>query len=279
MKEELQYIGKKIVENDLAIAQNIATHHHHKYTQDLNEAGSPLTERLGFRKEIIHYFGMALYEDIETVTKHIEDWCRRGAEVAIQYEVPLAEALRAISAYRTVIWDVFTEELEQQQFAAITMLDVSKIIDPLIDRIFSIYGEIYEKHNHLLIKVANTALDERSVPVVPIVNDIAIIPLVGEIDIHRSKLIMEVSLAEGDHQNLSCIIFDLSGVPMLDSIVADQFFKITQALRLTGINVIFTGIRPEIAQTIIKLGLDFSKIKTYSHLQQALAEMELNRQI
>ncbi|MHC0036283.1 STAS domain-containing protein [Pseudoneobacillus sp. C159] len=279
MKEELRYIGKKIIENDLAIAKSIAMHHHSKYTKELNEAGSPLTERLDYRRELIHYFGQALYGDIEIVTKNIEQWSIRGAELAIQYEVPLAEALRAISAYRTVIWDVFTEELEQKHFAAITMLDVSKIIDPLIDQIFGIYGEIFEKHNQQLIKVANTALDERSVPVVPIVNDIAVIPLVGEIDIHRSKLIMEVSLSEGDKLSLSCIIFDLSGVPMLDTIVADQFFKIAQALELIGIKVIFTGVRPEIAQTIIKLGLDFTKIKTYSHLQQALIEKGFCRQI
>jgi rsbT co-antagonist protein RsbR len=92
--------------------------------------------------------------------------------------------------------------LEQRQFAAITMLDVSKIIDLLIDKISRIYGEVYEEHNNKLMRVAYTALEELTVPVVPIVEGIAIIPIIGDIDTHRARLIMDISLNEGERLKL-----------------------------------------------------------------------------
>ncbi|MDQ0247438.1 rsbT co-antagonist protein RsbR [Bacillus fengqiuensis] len=273
MKDELQYIGEKIVQNNYTLAQNVADIQDPKYTQRLEEGGLPLSERVEHRAEIIRYLGMALYEDLDDVSKNVTAWAEKAVHLAIQYNVPLSDFLRAISTYRTVIWNVFTEELEQRQFTPITMLDVSKIIDPLLDKISNIAGEMYEEHNHKLMKIAYTALEELSVPVVPIAEGIAVIPLIGEIDTRRSKLIMDISLSEGTRLKLKHIILDISGVPIIDTMVADKIFQIVKALRLTGIETIVTGIRPETAQTIVALGLSFSDIKTRANMQQALKEL------
>jgi rsbT co-antagonist protein RsbR len=270
MKDELRYIGEKIVQNEASIAQNISSIQGEDYTQNLNESGMPFPDRLKYRIEIIRYLGQALYEDLDSVSTKVVDWSKNAAQFAIEYNVSLSDSLRAVAAYRTAIWVVFTEELEQRQFAAITMLDVSKIIDPLIDQISRIYGEVYEEHNKTLMSIAYTALEELSIPVVPIVDGIAIIPIIGEIDTHRAKLLMEISLNEGKRLKLTKIILDLSGVAIIDTMVADQIFRVVKALKLTGIEAIITGIRPEIAQTTVKLGLNFKEIQTHSHLQQAL---------
>lgn len=277
MKEELRYIGEKIVQNASTIAENIAFIQGANYTRSLDRSGMPLEERMEFRIKIIRYFGQALFEDLNVITNKVVKWSNEAAEFAIQYEVSLSDSLRAISTYRTAIWDIFTEELEQKHFAAITMLDVSKILDPLIDRINGIYGEVFEQHNNRLIKVAYTALDELSVPVVPIVQGIAVIPLIGEIDSRRAKLIMEHSLSKGIKHKLNTIILDLSGVALIDTLVADQLYQIKEAHRLSGIETIITGIRPEIAQTIVNLGLNFSNIRTFSQLQQALHVLGVKR--
>lgn len=153
------------------------------------------------------------------------------------------------------------------------MLDVSKMLDPLFDKVSSIIGEVYEQHNNRLMKIAYTALEELSVTVVPVAETIAVIPLVGAIDTHRAKLIMDISLNEGARLKLKHIILDVSGVPLIDTMVADQIFHIVNALRLTGIKAMITGIHPEIAQTIVSLGLDFGDIKTRATLQQALKEL------
>jgi rsbT co-antagonist protein RsbR len=69
------------------------------------------------------------------------------------------------------------------------------------------------------------------------------------------------------------VVFDLSGVPILDTMVSDALFKIISALRLIGIEAIITGIHPSVAQTIANLGIDFAGIKTFGSLQQALEEL------
>ncbi|PLT33143.1 STAS domain-containing protein [Bacillus sp. V5-8f] len=275
MKEELQYIGHKIVENESILAKKITELIDSDYTKGLKNAGAPTSTLIEYRGELVRYFGEALYEDRELISKKVIDWGKKAAAFAIQYDVSLSNSLRAVSFYRTVIWDVFTEELKKKQFAAITMLDVSKIIDPLLDKVFSVMGEVYENRSNELMKIAYSALEELSVPVVPIIEGIAAIPIVGAIDTNRAQLMMETSLSEGSRLNLKTIIFDVSGVPIIDTMVADQIFKIITALRLTGIEAMITGIRPEIAQTIVRLGLDFKDIKTAATMQQALNQLGL----
>ncbi|KYD04854.1 MULTISPECIES: STAS domain-containing protein [Bacillus] len=272
MKDELKYIGEKIVQYEKALAQNVAD-------IEINSLGRRLEEDrqaspgITYREQLITYLGQALYQDMQEVTERILEWSKQAGEMFIRLNVSLSESLRAISFYRTVIWNVFTEELEQRKFAAITMLDVSKMLDPLFDKVSSIIGEVYEQHNNRLMKIAYTALEELSVTVVPVAETIAVIPLVGAIDTHRAKLIMDISLNEGARLKLKHIILDVSGVPLIDTMVADQIFHIVNALRLTGIKAMITGIHPEIAQTIVSLGLDFGDIKTRATLQQALKEL------
>ncbi|MCY8512412.1 STAS domain-containing protein [Bacillus atrophaeus] len=272
MKDELKYIGEKIVQYEKALAQNVADIEINSLGRRLEEDRQALPG-ITYREQIITYLGQALYQDMQEVTERISEWSKQTGEMFIRLNVSLSESLRAISFYRTVIWNVFTEELEQRKFAAITMLDVSKMLDPLFDKVSSIIGEVYEQHNNRLMKIAYTALEELSVTVVPVAETIAVIPLVGAIDTHRAKLIMDISLNEGARLKLKHIILDVSGVPLIDTMVADQIFHIVNALRLTGIKAMITGIHPEIAQTIVSLGLDFGDIKTRATLQQALKEL------
>ncbi|PSA96341.1 modulator protein [Bacillus atrophaeus] len=272
MKDELKYIGEKIVQYEEALARNVADIEINSLGRRLEEERQALSG-ITYREQLITYLGQALYQDMQEVTERISEWSKQAGEMFIRLNVSLSESLRAISFYRTVIWNVFTEELEQRKFAAITMLDVSKMLDPLFDKVSSIIGEVYEQHNNSLMKIAYTALEELSVTVVPVAETIAVIPLVGAIDTHRAKLIMDISLNEGARLKLKHIILDVSGVPLIDTMVADQIFHIVNALRLTGIKAMITGIHPEIAQTIVSLGLDFGDIKTRATLQQALKEL------
>lgn len=278
MKDELLYIGKKIVGNHLTLAQRVEDTIIKESKQAEIKHPSFLDERMKYRAQLMQCFGRALYEDQAPIAEEVEKWGRKTAEIAIQHNISLSSILREIATYRTVIWDVFTEELEQRKFAAITMLDVSKMIDPLIDLMGKAIGETYEAHSNKLMKIAYTALEELSVPVVPVAEGIAAIPLVGAIDTHRAKLVMEVALNEGARMNLSHMIIDVSGVPIIDTMVADQLFQVIKALQLTGVEAMLTGIRPEIAQTIVNLGIDFSELNPAVNLQEALKRLGFRRQ-
>lgn len=273
VKKELRYIGEKIVKNEEILANRISQLIDSDYSSSLSRAGAPDQQLLAYRAELVRYFGLALYEEKEMIQEHVIRWGRKAARFAMKYQVSLSNALRAVSFYRTILWDVFTDELAEKQFAAITMLDVSKIIDPLIDKVLQVMSEVYEKRNTELMNIAYSAVEELSVPVVSVTKGIAVIPLIGTIDTNRAQLIMETALNEGTRLQLDSLILDVSGVPIIDTMVADQLYKIITALKLSGIEPLITGIRPELAQTIVNIGLDFNEVTTQSSLENALKQL------
>ncbi|MDD9791696.1 STAS domain-containing protein, partial [Priestia megaterium] len=99
---------------------------------------------------------------------------------------------------------------------------------------------------------------------------IGVIPLVGEIDTHRAQILMENALKQGNTYKLSWLIIDLSAVPIIDTMIADQLFKVVAALKLIGIDVVLSGIRSEIALTMVQLGVKLNDVVTFNSLYGAL---------
>jgi len=97
--------------------------------------------------------------------------------------------------------------------------------------------------------------------------------IIGEIDTRRSALIMETALNKSSSLKFKVLFLDISGVEIIDTMVADNLFNVIYALKLLGVKTVITGIRPEIAQTTVKLGIDFKTIDTKSTLAQALKEI------
>ena len=277
MKEELQYIGEKIVKNNAELANNLSELMYVEYNQKLHQYGIEEYQIMDWRTKLIQYIGESLFKDQKAVNKKITNLATYIGKTIAENGISLKHAIKSISFVRHVIWNVFTEELEQNRFSPITMLSVSKIIDPFLDDICYVFSQIYENQNNKKINIAYTALEELSVPIVPITTGIAVMPIIGEIDTHRSTLIMQTGLTKSVHMELSHLILDISGVQIVDTKVADNLFKLVYSLRLLGVETILTGIRPEIAQTSVKLGIDFRKINTKATLEQALEEIGFRR--
>jgi rsbT co-antagonist protein RsbR len=270
MNNELLKIGRKIVESKEQLVDHIFELECPIYKEKLKRSTVAIKQIAAWRTDLIQILGESLYSDRKVTERKIEEWARNTGVTAIENGIPLDESLRVLSLFRTVIWDVFTEELEKNRFAAVTMLDVSKIINPLLDEVAYIFSNIYMNYSTRKIEVAQTALQELSVPVVPISSDIAVLPLVGEVDTQRAKFIMEKCLKSSSDLQLKQLFIDVSGVPMIDTMVAHNLFQIVRALSLIGVKATMTGIRPEIAQTIVALGIEFQEIPTKANLKQAL---------
>lgn len=120
-------------------------------------------------------------------------------------------------------------------------------------------------------------LAELSSPLIPIADQVLVMPLVGTIDSQRAQQIME-SLLEGvAHHRASTVLLDITGVRVVDTQVANAFVQAAQAVRLLGARVILTGIQPQIAQTLVHLGVDLSTIETRSTLQAGIASVLMQR--
>ena len=126
-------------------------------------------------------------------------------------------------------------------------------------------GELVETQHKLL-----TTIREMSTPVVPLQEGVIVMPLVGIIDAERAQQVMAALLAGVEKQGARVAILDITGVPLVDEDVANSLLHAMRAAQLLGAEPILVGLRPEVAQTIVTLGVDLGGLTTCSDLQQGL---------
>ncbi|MBK0402355.1 STAS domain-containing protein [Adhaeribacter sp. BT258] len=146
------------------------------------------------------------------------------------------------------------------------IIAVNNILDAL--SIFTF--EAFLKGREEIILRQTDEINEISTPVIRVWEGILALPIIGTLDSARTQIVMENLLQEIVATNSSIAILDISGVPAVDSLVAQHLIKTVSATRLMGAECIISGIRAEIAQTIVHLGIDLSNIKTKASLASAL---------
>lgn len=277
MNNELKLLGEAIVKRKHEIAK--AVHEDRLSIAEITEAQKHEFKKieaqiLEVRANFIALFGEALvdHEDKERGLAKITQWGKETGEYIYRLGTSLDEALKDTSFYREHIWSAIKEAAKDM--SASTIFEVLNVIDPLMDHaIYSFSLTFVESHQRSL-ENAKTALLELSVPVVPLLPGVGVLPLVGNVDTERAQLLMEETLEQAVKLKLTHLIFDVSGVMIVDTMVADQLFKVISALSLVGVKTIMTGIRPEVAHTMVTLGLNLEGITVKSNLHQAFKEIQ-----
>lgn len=141
-----------------------------------------------------------------------------------------------------------------QALMKLVFLDASIAIDVYI----SAHVDTLQRHQ--------AAIRELSTPVILVHDEVLLLPLVGTVDSHRAQQIMETVLREVSKNQAQVIILDIAGVPVVDTQVADYLLRATAAVRLLGARTILTGISPQVARTIVELGVDISTMATRHRL-------------
>jgi anti-anti-sigma regulatory factor len=130
--------------------------------------------------------------------------------------------------------------------------------------------------NVLDLEKRNRQVQMLAVPLVPIFDNVAVLPLMGEVDSERTTRIMEHTLQEAAKGELDFVIFDFSGLVEVESESVGNLWKIADSLKLVGVSMIFTGIRPELAKKVIQNGSGFSDIQVESTLKEAILSLKFN---
>jgi len=128
----------------------------------------------------------------------------------------------------------------------------------------------YQKSREAVIKRQQEELLELSTPVVKLWDGVLALPLIGTLDSQRSQTVMESLLQRIVDTGAQIAIIDITGVPTVDTLVAQHLLKTVTAIRLMGADAIISGVRPQIAQTIVHLGLDLGSLTTKANLADAL---------
>jgi rsbT co-antagonist protein RsbR len=139
----------------------------------------------------------------------------------------------------------------------------------ILDRLGLYTTEVFLKNREEVIQRQQHELLELSTPVVQLWEGILALPLIGTLDSARTQVVMESLLQAIVHTGAGLAIIDITGVPTVDTLVAQHLLKTIAAARLMGADCIISGIRPQIAQTIVHLGVDLSEVTTKATLADA----------
>ncbi|MBV6737645.1 STAS domain-containing protein [Priestia megaterium] len=261
-QEKLHAIKETILQRKEKLAENKRL--------DLATAHNIYTELTTFRLDLLTTYADSLLMEKEAANEVMEQWGNNMANLLVNNGLPLNLALEEISYYRDVIGEIIKEEAKNNDFSLDAFYQIISHFNSIVDNAIQFVSKSYVKDYTEKINYAQYAIDELSVPVVRMTEDIGILPLVGDLDTKRAQYLMESALEKGSQYKLEWLIIDLSAVPIIDTMVADQLFKVIAGLQLLGIEVVISGIRPEIAQTMVNLGIKVEEVRSFSSLHQAV---------
>ncbi len=141
----------------------------------------------------------------------------------------------------------------------------------LLDRLGLLTVKAFQRSREEVINRQQEELLELSTPVVKLWDGVLAVPMIGTLDSARTQLVMESLLHRIVEQGAEIAIIDITGVPTVDTLVAQHLLKTVTAIRLMGADCIISGVRPQIAQTIVHLGVDLQGVTTKANLADALS--------
>jgi rsbT co-antagonist protein RsbR len=185
---------------------------------------------------------------------------------ARQGYTPSETAVFVFSLKEPLFSRLHREVRDAESLAAETWL-ATKVLDSL-----GLYTtEVYQKAREEVIERQQREMMELSTPVVSLWEGILALPLIGTLDSARTQVVMESLLQRIVETGSSIAIIDITGVPTVDTLVAQHLLKTVAAARLMGADCIISGIRPQIAQTIVHLGVELGEVTTKASLASAFA--------
>lgn len=212
------------------------------------------------------FFNVIMYglQDPSEQQKQMQEFVEKMGQLGW----PLTYISRGLQHFRTTLFDLFYAKVEKEDFADLVQ-GLDKLLNPFVDTLIQEYGDYTAKWRKM-VDVQRLALKELSAPLIPVFDKISVMPLIGTIDTERAKLIMENLLQGVIKHESKVVLIDITGVPLVDTMVAHHIIQAVEAVRLVGAQGVIVGIRPEIAQTIVTLGIDLTDIQTMSTLRKGI---------
>ncbi|MCA1032966.1 STAS domain-containing protein [Bacillus timonensis] len=217
---------------------------------------------LGTSREFINIILLNVKKDRDDFSQKLKEF----AESVIQAGWQLTYITEGLQLFRKVVIDSALEGHVQAGDHLKIMREINDWIDPIINEMISLYSGSWE-HTVSLQKIA---LEELSAPLIPVFENITVMPLVGTIDTERAKQIMENLLQGVVKHRSEVVLIDITGVPVVDTMVAHHIIQAAEAVKLVGTECLLVGIRPEIAQTIVNLGIQLNQFITKSTLRKGI---------
>ncbi|WP_046175785.1 RsbT co-antagonist protein RsbRA [Domibacillus indicus] len=223
-----------------------------------------------------HMFVKTSSEFVQLVMSNFSDSEQKFNERAIDFSekiVRLGWPLTMITEGLRVFGKIV--ERGMQQTGAIDQYSYIDFTTEINNWMFPMYRTITEAYTtswERTISLQKIALQELSAPLIPVFDKISVMPLVGTIDTERARQIMENLLEGVVNHRAEVVLIDITGVPVVDTMVAHHIIQAAEAVRLVGAKCTIVGIRPEIAQTIVNLGINLEDVTTTSTMKKGVEQ-------
>lgn len=227
-----------------------------------------------WRDTLIDIYAHSITNELDSSFSTLKKWGEETVNLLVNIGLPLDIAIDEIKAYRDKIGTIIKQEADQFDLSFDDFYDILSRFNSVVDRAIYWMSMSYSTQYHQKITALEMENVELTIPIIQVTKEIGILPLIGDIDTNRAKGLMDQALLKGNHLHLKHLIIDLSGVAIIDTLVADRIFKVIAALKLTGIKTIVTGIRPEIAATMVQLKINMGNTPTYSSLHLAMKHLQ-----
>ena len=161
------------------------------------------------------------------------------------------------------LFDAYRDDTER-------LVRVVSEMNRFFDAALTVIGEEYLRVKERIISQQQQAIRELSTPVLQINEDLLLLPIVGVVDSHRARQMTDQLLKAIHQKRARVVVIDITGVPTVDSMVANHLVQAVEAARLLGAKAVITGVSAEVAQTLVRIGVDLSRIDTEGDLQKGI---------
>jgi rsbT co-antagonist protein RsbR len=201
----------------------------------------------------------------------LQDYARNLSERIIPRGVETDEVLGIVLLLRDVLARSLFEKY-QDDFDLLNR--VLNAYEPAANRIANTVAINFVQERERVIRQQQEAIRELSTPVLQVRERLLILPIIGVLDSQRARQLTEQLLHGIRSNRAKVVVIDITGVPTIDSTVANHLVQTVEASRLMGASVIITGLSSEIAQTLVTIGVDLSKVNAVGDLQGGIEEAE-----
>src|SRR2546423_689561 len=224
-----------------------------------------------------------IFSEATSIYDSYVDVLETGSVEALQaYARNLSERIipRGVETHEVVgivllLRDVLARSLFKKYQTDFSLLNrVLDIYEPAANRIASTVAVSFVQERERIIREQQEAIRELSTPVLPVRERLLILPIIGMVDPLRARQLTEQLLRGIRTNRARVVVMDITGVPAMDATVANHLVQTVEASRLLGATVIVTGLSPEIAQTIVNIGVDLGKMNTVGDLQGGIEQAE-----
>lgn len=215
-----------------------------------------------------------LIEEESDVMKKMESWILETTSDPELVDTPIEFIIREFMRTRDVYFGFIKEfvNANKESMTIEAILHYYELIIKITDQAIVWYTHERNRHLKEQLGLQKEVINTLSSPLILLRDDTALLPIIGEIDTDRAILLIEKTLEKCVAKGISSLYIDLSGVAMIDTMVAQQLFELIKSLELIGVETTLSGIRPEIALTAIHLGISFENVRITSKLSQALQQ-------